>query len=533
MSQSNDPKVLENGDNGDDSRMKQYKNLNKHEDLRRRRTECSVEIRKKKGDEMLMKRRNINVNENDDEEDAEETFDDFSDVEKPVVSKGTPRYTYEEVKSVLFNNPDLEQTIKCFESLRKILSKTRTPPIEEFIQSGLMAALVQALSIENDKIRYEACWALTNIVSGTSEQTIAAVNAGATEPLIKLAVDPNEQVADQALWAIANIAGDSPQLRNYVIKVGGIEVIMHLVAHLDKLSLNHARTLAWTISNISRHKEAPLSVLRQISVALAQLVKHEDKQVRQDSCWAVAYMTDGPDQQIELCISSGTINTVVEFLRDADQLVAPALRTLGNVATGCDKLTQEIIDRGVLPEIVSLLKRTSSTSIVKECCWLISNVIAGTQGQIQAVIDSGLLGFVIGVLKKGDFKSQIEASWALSNLTQGGTSKQIYAMVEEKGVEVLSICLGQNATADMQNNCLEALYSCLTTVSTHYPEKLDLVRDSIEANGGLDALEKLQGAEVQEIYTHAYKIISEFFSDDELDADHATDENSAPPAYSF
>lgn len=67
-------------------------------------------------------------------------------------------------------------------------------------------------------MRFEAAWALTNVVSGTSEQTVAAVEAGATLPLIELTQSPNPGLAEQALWAVANIAGDSAQLRDYVIR---------------------------------------------------------------------------------------------------------------------------------------------------------------------------------------------------------------------------------------------------------------------------------------------------------------------------
>ncbi|VDK53864.1 unnamed protein product, partial [Cylicostephanus goldi] len=40
------------------ARLKQYKNVARHEDMRRRRNESSVEIRKQKGADLMMKRRN-------------------------------------------------------------------------------------------------------------------------------------------------------------------------------------------------------------------------------------------------------------------------------------------------------------------------------------------------------------------------------------------------------------------------------------------------------------------------------------------
>jgi importin subunit alpha-2 len=56
-------------------------------------------------------------------------------------------------------------------------------------------------------VKFEAAWALTNIVSGNSAQTCAAVKAGATERLLRLLLSEDIGLVDQAMWAVANIAG--------------------------------------------------------------------------------------------------------------------------------------------------------------------------------------------------------------------------------------------------------------------------------------------------------------------------------------
>ncbi|KAJ1370140.1 hypothetical protein KIN20_031802 [Parelaphostrongylus tenuis] len=446
----------------EEAHLKLYKNNAKHEDMRRRRNETSVEIRKQKGVELMMKRRNqLNEAEDDSE---------LSDIEMKKTVPDTNRLSNEEIIDILSNNPTIEQTRTCFEALRRTLSRSRNPPIDEVIKSGLVNVLVQALGVEDDKVRFEAAWALTNIVSGTSEQTVAVVKAGATLPLIKLTLSPNPNLSEQALWAVANIAGDSAQLRDHIIECNGLDALMALVGRLDSLDVSCARTLAWAFSNMCRHKNphAPIPVLEVLSRGLSKLITHNDAQVLQDSCWAISYLTDGPDEQIALAEKSGVLPFVCKLLRNSDAMAAPALRVFGNMSTGNDDLTQCVVDIGILDEIIPLSERSRSTTVVKECCWLISNIIAGTQSQIQAVIDAGIMPFILEVLNSGDFKCQFEASWAVANLAQGGTAKQVLCLLEENAIPILCGAL-THTNVDLLNNILETLYTLLTAVSVMLP----------------------------------------------------------------
>jgi hypothetical protein len=102
---------------------------------------------------------------------------------------------------------------------------------------------------------------------------------------------------------------------------------------------------------------------------LAKLIYHTDNEILMDACWALSYISDGSEKQIEAVVNAGVIRRMVELLsHPLNNVVTPALRTIGNIVTGDDAQTQVVINCGILPQLLHLLK-SSKRNIRKEACW--------------------------------------------------------------------------------------------------------------------------------------------------------------------
>lgn len=140
---------------------------------------------------------------------------------------------------------------------------------------------------------------------------------------------------------LGNIAGDGPKCRDYVIEQGMLPPLIRFIENSQKIGMT--RNATWALSNLCRGKNPPPNFehVRICLPLLAKLLYSNDTDLLADTCWALSYLSDGPNEKIQAVMDTGVCRRLVELLA-----YVVSFRFV------CRKCRQKIITTLLLEELV-------------------------------------------------------------------------------------------------------------------------------------------------------------------------------------
>jgi len=352
---------------------------------RNKRDEFIINIRKKKNQTFLLKKRLKVYDPKEKEQNPniqEAIYGDFSTPPKnkprepPVITQEMQERLQAAQKEFFrcLANQEFEQLTPIIEFLREAtVDKSDAIPGEVIIDMQIVPHLISLLSetfMNHQKLQLELSWLLANISAGTSEDVSYLVAKGIIPALSKcLKFSNNEGFDENIIWTLANISGEKdPAFRDQVIEEDALYLVIRALCKTPK-NVIYYRAAAWLMSNVFHIKPCPpFEKIEKVFAALAHLIDYDDDAIKQHTLQCLIYLSqDVKEEHIRALIVNGLIPKIIAHLEYEEPRIAKnAVKTIGNlifadrdilINLGEDKILKKMSK--VLPTLDEDLRRES------------------------------------------------------------------------------------------------------------------------------------------------------------------------------
>ncbi|CAD8128509.1 unnamed protein product [Paramecium sonneborni] len=423
------------------------------------------------------------------------------------------------------NSDDIIISYYGLNRCRKLLSYTNlAQPTESLIEMILQANVLIKISdiAKNNSVpllKYEALWIICNIGCGTQKQIQKIIDNDGINILFLALESEYDQIIELGVWALANISGDNIQFRDMLINKGIVQPLIRLAQIYMSGNFQTFKTIVWAISNLAKGKPTTTMYKKELILILTEIIMNidQDDELLIDAIWGLSYLSED-DIYFNLFIQTGVILKLSQLLHQQKQtLIIPSLRILGNILTGNEEQTNQVLYTGILQIFDNLLKQNLNKKIRKEICWSLSNIAAGTPHQVKQIIkNDSLLKSIFRQLDSRIPEITKEIAFFLSNTAIYAESQDLDYLVLSYGfIQKLAMLLDSEDKTVIQTS-LEGFYEFLNKIIKD--QRIQVYKQLIIDSNIIEKVEIQQNHQSSVVYEKANKILEllepEFHQDD-------------------
>ncbi|KAG8924035.1 Importin alpha subunit (Karyopherin alpha subunit) (Serine-rich RNA polymerase I suppressor protein) [Tulasnella sp. 417] len=343
----------------------------------------------------------------------------------------------------------LESVSKVAQLLR---SKTLSADIllQAVVDSGLLPNVINMLSSPDAALGSEASSIILNITLGTSQQTSAAVSAGAIPKLVAASACEVEAVAHNALLALGNIAGDSEELRNTLLEKRAYRPALEILADPSKHSAKVVDASAWMMESCAApgtlvKYQSILTCIREAIPILCKFIQQKNKPKPLAAVVKALRHMCFSSKAFNMIFDGGIVPRLVQFCTSKnDGLREGALLLMVRLASGGEMLLQSLLDNDVIQSLQICI--TNYAQSRRPGCLIASSIAKATPLRAEALVESSVLPLLTRIVadQEEELKARNEAMTALFYLAQKGAINHRFfnLLVEADCVEACCGALG-------------------------------------------------------------------------------------------
>lgn len=377
----------------------------------KRRVEEGFQLRKRQREQLMLKLRNI-----DPEENATTPVDDIvNDVEMlelDASSDDRESPIKESCVKLLFSDNVYNQ-MNAINRIDALITRKKRETVDDIVRLRLVPKLIDQLQHHRfPQVQLITAFILNEVGTQQIEGAFGPEEVGAVVQVVK--TSSNLRVIEQMIFLLSNIAGESSYFRDLLLASEFLAMLLERLTSTQRVLM--LRVGAFALFNFCDGADSPLDGARASMCVpvLVKLLSLNDPAAIVDSCSTICQLIERFKHLRQDFIDAGICPHLVELLNDLQppEVQRLVVHAFADLAAGNDAQTQTIVDCNALPVLRHALDSTDK-EIVKSACWAISNITAGNTNQIQAAIDANIFPKVLDLLRATNVGLKKEAAWVL------------------------------------------------------------------------------------------------------------------------